>query len=124
MRFRSVITTSALMACVLAAPLAAQEQGPYREGDGITMPKVVKEVKPEYPATAKRERIQGMVVMDVVVLINGTVGDVAVTRSLDKTYGLDDAAVSAVKQWEFEPGKKDGKAVPVLVQIEMSFTLK
>jgi TonB family protein len=47
-----------------------------------------------------------------------------VTRSLDTTYGLDAEAVKAVKQWVFDPGTKDGKAVPVLVQIEMSFSLK
>jgi TonB family protein len=37
---------------------------------------------------------------------------------------LDDEAVKAMKQWSFNPGKKDGKAVPVLVEVEMSFTLK
>jgi periplasmic protein TonB len=124
MRFRSALTSPALIVCLLAVPLAARQQAPYRQADGITMPKVVREVKPEYPAAAKRERIQGTVVMDVVVLADGNVGDVTVTRSLDETYGLDAAAVSAVRQWQFEAGKKDGKAVPVQVEIEMSFSLK
>jgi TonB family protein len=53
---------------------------------------------------------------------DGTVGDVNVTRSLDTKY-LDAEAVKAVKQWTFKPGMKDGKAVPVLVTIEMAFTL-
>jgi TonB family protein len=111
------------VAVVLSAALAAQDKAPYRQGDGITLPKVIKEVKPEYPVAAKRARIQGTVGMDVVVLADGTVGQVTVTRSLDQTYGLDEAAVTAVRQWQFEPGKKDGKPVPVQVEIEMSFTL-
>ena len=124
MRIRSLLATSALVAVVLAAAVAAQDKAPYRQGDGITMPRVIKEVKPEYPLAAKRARIQGTVGMDVVVLADGTVGQVTVTRSLDQTYGLDEAAVAAARQWQFEPGKKDGKAVPVQVEIEMSFTLK
>jgi periplasmic protein TonB len=81
-------------------------------------------VKPAYTEAAKKEKIQGTVLMDVVVQSDGSVGDIAVTRSVDKTYGLDDEAIKAMKQWTFNPGKKDGKAVPVLVEVEMSFTLK
>ena len=44
-------------------------------------------------------------------------------RSLDRTYGLDEEAVTCVKQWQFIPGMRDGTAVPVLVTIEMTFTL-
>ena len=55
---------------------------------------------------------------------NGTVGDVTVTRSLDTVHGLDEQAVKAMEQWTFDPGRKDGKAVPVLVTVEMTFTLK
>lgn len=124
MRIRSLLATSAVVAVVLATAVAAQDKAPYRQGDGITMPQVIKEVKPEYPVAAKRARIQGTVGMDVVVLADGTVGQVTVTRSLDQTYGLDEAAVAAARQWQFEPGKKDGKAVPVQVELEMSFTLK
>jgi len=45
-----------------------------------------------------------------------------VTTSLDA--GLDQEAIKAVKQWRFEPGTKDGKPVPVLMTIEMTFTLR
>ena len=62
--------------------------------------------------------------MKVVVLVSGDVGDVEVTRSLDTQYGLDDQAIEAVRQWKFEPGRRDGKVVPVQVTIEMSFTLR
>jgi protein TonB len=99
---------------------AAQE----RPGDGVTSPVVVKEVKPDYTPDARKARIEGMVVLDVVVLEDGTVGDVKVTQSLDQQYGLDEQAVKAVKQWRFRPGTKDGKPVPVIVFVEISFALK
>jgi protein TonB len=95
-----------------------------KAGPGVTSPRVVKEVKPEYTEEAKKARIQGTVVVEAVVKTDGTVGDVKVTRSLDTEYGLDAQAVKAARQWLFEPGKKDGKAVPVRVAIELTFTLK
>jgi protein TonB len=58
------------------------------------------------------------------VLTNGNVGDVTVTRSLDATYGLDEEAAKAIKQWRFKPGTKDGKPVNVRVEVELTFTLK
>jgi TonB family protein len=57
-----------------------------------------------------------------VVNTDGTIGDVEVTTSLDA--GLDQEAIKAVKQWRFEPGTKDGKPVPVLITLEMTFTLR
>jgi hypothetical protein len=41
-----------------------------------------------------------------------------------ETFGLDAAAVNAMKQWRFEPGKRDGIAIPVMVEVEMNFTLR
>ena len=127
MRFVSTVTLVGLIVASLAAVSAAQDkakQEPSRPGDGVSAPRVLKEVKPVYTDEAKKERIQGVVAMDVVVLADGTVGDVKVTKSLDVKYGLDEQAVKSVKQWMFAPGTKDGKPVDVLVQIEMTFTLK
>ena len=61
--------------------------------------------------------------MEAVVQTDGTVGEVRVVRSLDQKFGLDDEAVKAVKQWRFVPGQKDGVAVPVVVEIEMTFNV-
>jgi periplasmic protein TonB len=125
MRFMSTLTVAGLVFLSVVSIARAQEPSSVaRPGQGVTAPQVVREVKPVYTESAKKERIQGTVAMDVVIQADGSVGDVAVTRSLDKQHGLDDEAVKAVKQWRFAPGKKDGKAVPVLVEIEMSFTLK
>ena len=49
---------------------------------------------------------------------------IEITTSLDTEYGLDKQAVAALSQWRFEPGLKDGKHVPVRVNIEMRFRLK
>jgi protein TonB len=62
--------------------------------------------------------------MEAVVQTDGTVAEVRVVRSLDKKFGLDEEAVKTLKQWRFEPGKKGGVAVPVLIEVEMTFTVR
>jgi periplasmic protein TonB len=96
----------------------------FNPGNGVTLPIVVNEVRPDYTAEAKAARIEGTVLLETVVLMNGNVGDVKVVRSLDTTYGLDQRAVDAAKQWTFKPGTKDGKPVAVRVSIQLAFTLK
>jgi protein TonB len=96
----------------------------YRPGGGVKPPRLVSDVKPQYTPEAMDARIQGTVRLEAVVLDSGQVGDVEVTQSLDTVYGLDAEAVKAMRQWQFEPGTKDGKPVAVRVEVEMSFTLK
>lgn len=99
------------------------EQAP-RPGDGVTTPSVVHQEKPQYTPEALAAKIEGNVMLDVVVRDDGTVGDVTVVKSLDAVHGLDDAAVSTVKRWRFTPGTRAGKPVAVMVTIEVTFTLK
>ena len=105
-----------------AALTAVSAQEIYRPGNGVSLPTVVTQVRPEYTSQAKDARIEGIVGLSAVVLASGAVGEVAVTRSLDS--GLDDQAVAAMKQWTFKPGIKDGKPVAVRIDIQMNFTLK
>jgi protein TonB len=98
--------------------------GAYREGNGVTSPRVIKEVKPSYTGEAMRARIQGLVTMEAVVMPDGSVGNVQITKSLDSNFGLDKEAIRTVKQWRFEPGRRLGQPVPVLIVIEMTFTLR
>ena len=98
--------------------------GTVRPGGRITSPEIVKEVRPQYTSDAMRAKIQGVVAVEAVVKTDGTVGMVRVVRSLDKEFGLDEEAVKAVKQWKFRPGKKGDVAVPVLVSIELTFTMR
>jgi TonB family protein len=93
-------------------------------GSGIRLPRVLKEVKPQYTLEAMRAKIQGTALVDCVVKADGTVGDVEVIRSLDKIFGLDQEAIKAAKAWQFEPGTRNGEPVPVLVTIEVTFTLR
>jgi TonB family protein len=120
----AVATLSAATSIPMVDQAAAQNTQVYKSGDGITLPSVVREVKPAYTAEAKAEKIQGSVWLRVVVRADGTVGDIQVTRSLDAKYGLDQAAVRAATKWLFKPGTKDGKPVPVEVTLELTFTLK
>ena len=98
----------------------------YVPGPGvdITLPVVLKEVKPGYTQAAKDKKIKGSVWLSAVVGAEGDVTDVKVTRSLDAEYGLDEQAIKAVRQWKFKPGMKDGQPVAVRVTLEMTFTLK
>jgi periplasmic protein TonB len=98
--------------------------GIYREGNGVTSPRVIREVKPSYTGEAMRARIQGLVTMEAVVMPDGSVGNVQITKSLDSNFGLDKEAIKTVKQWRFEPGRRLGQPVPVLIVIEMTFTLR
>ena len=96
----------------------------YRPGWGIVNPRLLREVKPQYTAEARRAKITGTVFMEVVVLPDGTVGDVRVTRSLDPVFGLDDEAIKAARQWLFEPATRFGEPVAILLNLALDFNLR
>jgi protein TonB len=96
----------------------------YRPGSGVTVPRVLREVKPQYTSDAMRAKVQGTVLLQCVVKPDGSVGDVQVVRSLDSAFGLDQEAIKAARQWRFAPGTRLGEPVPVLVTIELTFTLR
>jgi protein TonB len=95
-----------------------------RPGNGVSWPRLVREVKPNYTAEAMRAQIEGLVELDIVVLADGSVGRVNLVRSLDSRFGLDQEAIKAVRNWRFEPGRRMGKAIPVRVGVELSFNLR
>ena len=98
--------------------------GAYRPGNGVTTPELLQEVKPAYTAEAMRAKVQGSVYLECVVRQDGSTGDCKVVRSLDPTFGLDQEAIRAARQWRFKPGTRFGQPVPVLVTIELMFTLR
>ena len=98
--------------------------GVYRPGSGVINPRILREVKPQYTADAMRAKVQGTVLLECVVLADGTVGRIDVVKSLDPTFGLDLEAVRAARQWRFQPGTRFGEPVAVLVTIELTFTLR
>ncbi len=104
-----------------AAPRAADSarRAVFRPGAGIVNPRLLREVRPQYTAEALRAKITGTVYLKMVVLPDGTVGDVRITRSLD--LGLDEEAVKAARQWLFEPGTRFGEPVAILVNLALDF---
>jgi protein TonB len=98
--------------------------GPYLPGNGVTVPVLIRDVKPQYTADAMRAKVQGSVWLECVVLPDGSVGDVRVTRSLDQRFGLDEEAIKAATQWRFRPGMRMGEPVAVVVTIELTFNLR
>jgi protein TonB len=98
--------------------------GEYRPGNGVELPRVLREVKPQYTADAMRAKVQGTVWIEAVVMPDGSVGRVEVVKSLDSSFGLDQEAIKAARQWRFVPGTRFGQPVPVIVTIELTFTLR
>ena len=98
--------------------------GVYRVGNGIVSPVPIFQPRPNYTSDAMRAKVQGVVLIECVVRPDGTVSDVQVLRSLDPTFGLDQQAVVAARKWRFAPGTRLGEAVPVLITIELTFTLR
>jgi periplasmic protein TonB len=103
-----------------------QGGGAHLIGNGVTPPVLFHEVRPNYTAEAMRAKLQGAIEMEAVVQADGTVDpkSIRITRSLDSTFGLDEQAAIAVRQWRFHPGTLHGQAVAVIVNIELTFTLR
>ena len=96
--------------------------GPYRPGSGIEPPRLLREVKAQYTDDARRRGITGDVLLEVVVRRDGSVGDVRVLQGLG--YGLEERAITAVRQWRFAAGQRKGVPVDVLVEVAVEFTLR
>jgi protein TonB len=93
----------------------AEPEGPLRVAVGQG-PGVIKRVEPIYPPFARTARIEGQVVLDAVVLDDGSVGEVRVLKSANPI--LDRAAVVALKQWRFTPGHH------VIMTLTVNFILR
>ena len=118
MKYRTVALALAFVACLVSS---ARAQDPVKPGPGVTLPVVVHEQKPEYTRDALQAKIQGIVQVEVIVQTDGTVSDARVVKSLDRVFGLDEAAVKAAMAWRFRPGMKDGTPVRIRVIVELEF---
>jgi TonB family protein len=108
-----------------AAGSAQSERHVYNSKDpGVALPRILREVKPQYTREAMDAHIEGSVELAIIVEADGSVSDVQITQSLDPTFGLDDQAVAAAWQWRFQPATKDGKPVAIDVALELRFLLK
>ena len=96
--------------------------GAFSVGGGVSEPVPLSMLQPEYSDDGRKARVQGTVVLSIIVNPDGTVRFDNVTRSLG--YGLDQKAIEAVRKWKFIAGKKDGKPVPVRVEVLVNFSLR
>jgi TonB family protein len=115
--------TIALAAVLLIFPIAMiHAQGKvYKVGGDVTAPRILSKVEPEYTPEAKDAKIEGAVKLQAEVTPAGIAENIRVITSLDA--GLDANAVTAVSNWRFQPGIRNGEPVTVAVTIEVNFHL-
>lgn len=102
-----------------AAAKARARRAPVRIGGQIKPPTKVKDVKPVYPAIARSAGVAGVVTIEATIGEDGKVIEAKVVRSIPL---LDQAALDAVRQWEYMPSLLNGVPVPVLVTVTINFT--
>jgi protein TonB len=103
-------------------PPSPKPTGPVRPGGNIQPPRKIRHVAPIYPTLALAARVEGVVTLDAVIAIDGTVQEVRVLTSSSPL--LDDAAREAVRQWRFSPTTLNGITVPVILTVRVEFRLR
>ncbi len=87
----------------------------------LTPPRIRKKVRPRFPKSARRAHVQGKVVLNVTVEIDGTVGPVQVTDSTSQGQGFEEAAIEAVQQWKYKPGRFGDVPVRAVFSLTVEF---
>ena len=105
----------------LIVPPWPAAEGAFRVGPNLPAPRQTKNVRPEFPDEAQRRRVGGAVILEVLVAPDGKVQDVRVLRSSPL---FDGAAMDAVRKWEYTPTEIDGAAVPVVMTVTVTFSLR
>ena len=111
------LPTASVAGATSSAPGAMQ---PVRVGGQIRPPTQINKVQPVYPAIALSARVQGIVILEATVGVDGRVTDAKVLRSVPL---LDQAALDAVRQWAYTPTMLNGVAVPVIMTVTVTFNL-
>ena len=101
-----------------------------REGDlvplgteGLNPPRLVRRGNVNYPPLARTQRVQGTVVMSVLVSETGSVIEVKIIRGVNLPVGLNEAAVQTMRRSTFSPATKDGVRVKSYVTVPVEFKL-
>ena len=85
-------------------------------------PVLLRRVNPVYPEFARRARITGQVILDIEVLADGSIGAIEVRRSLMAgPGGFDEAAIEAVRQWQFRAAESAGRPVACWITQAITF---
>lgn len=125
--WRAAATLSLLLALTPALTLftvhlQAADDKVYRIADGIRAPRLTYKEEPQYSPGARDAKIEGTVVLEVVINQEGLAESIKVVRELHQD--LDKNAVAAIERWRFAPAQKDGKAVKAGATIEVNFRLQ
>jgi TonB family protein len=90
--------------------------------NGMSPPRVIHRVDPTYSDAARQTQQHGLVQLEGMVETDGTIDRLRIVQRVDPD--LDQHALDAVKQWQFEPGRKNGQAVPVRLVININFSTR
>lgn len=91
----------------------------YHTGGDVTAPVKISGPDPELSEVANKARVQGLVILQAVILADGTVGSVKALKGLP--FDLTERAIEAVEQWTFEPATRLGQPVPVYHNLTVTF---
>jgi TonB family protein len=96
--------------------------GPYVMGSGVTEPEAIQQPKPPYTEEARKNRTEGVLLLQAIIRSNGRVDSFKVIKGLG--YGLDESAINTIAtKWLFKPGLYHGVPVDVVANIEVTFRL-
>jgi protein TonB len=95
---------------------------PQRVGGNVKAPVIIRQVQPEYTEVARKARVKGIVIIEAVIDRNGNVTEARILKPLP--MGLDQQALSAIRQWKFKPGTLNGQPVPVYYNLTVNFQLE
>ena len=97
------------------------DDGAMRVGGSVKAPKKIKDVRAVYPPIAREAGVSGVVIIETKIGADGFIEDARVLKSIPL---LDEAALDAVRQWQFEPTLLNGRPVPVIMTTTVNFFLQ
>ena len=105
-----------------AAPLV-KEGDLVRPGAGVKPPVLVSLTKPEYPAMARRMKVEGTVIVSLLVDETGRVAETRLESGVSQKVGINEAALAAARSAVFSPATKSGVRVKMWYQLKIPFKL-
>lgn len=94
----------------------------FQIGGGVQPPQKIFAPQPKYTETARRARVQGVVILQGVLDVEGNLRRIQVVKPL--AQGLTESAVETVKTWKYKPATKDGQPVAVYLNVMVHFSLQ
>jgi TonB family protein len=121
LRLHCALIVSLLAPGLLVAQAPLSPDTVVRLGPGVTAPRLLHRTEPEYTRAALDARVQGTVVLQIIVDEQGRATGITILNPVG--FGLDERAVATVSTWRFTPAMKDGHPVRILATVEVNFRL-